>query len=79
MTCTLTTEPVTIDELMTNIAFTNEVLHFKTEAEALAMATKALDRETRFGRVETVATVSELKKFYPRGRKWQLFIQRCGR
>lgn len=79
MELTLTTDPVTIDELMTNVAFSNEVLYCKTETEAEERAAKVLAMEARFGRVETTATVQAAGKFRPRGMKFLVTVVRNGR
>lgn len=79
MELTLTTEKVTIDELMTNIAYTNELLWFRTGAEATAKAAQILEREARFGRVETIASVEVAGKGRPRGMKFSVFVNRNGR
>jgi hypothetical protein len=79
MTCTLTTEPVTMGELMTNIAFSNELSYYRTEAEAQAAAARILERETRFGRTQTTASVEPAGKIRPRGMKFLLFVKRCGK
>jgi hypothetical protein len=79
MTCTLTTEPVTINELMTNIAFSSEVIYFKTEDEAQAALVRIRDREVTFGRTETFYSVEPAGKCRPRGMKFLLFVKRCGR
>lgn len=78
MTCTLTTEPVTINELMTNIAFSNELSYYRTEAEALAAAARILERETRFSRTETTISIEPAGKVRPRGMQFLLFVKRCG-
>ena len=79
MTYQVTTDPITIDELMTNIAFTNELSYYRTESEAQAAAAHYLERERRFGRFETTASVEPAGKFHPRGKKWSLFVKRNGR
>lgn len=79
MTCTLTTDPVTIDELMTNVAFSSEVLYCKTETEANERAARVLAMEERFGRKETTATVQAAGKFRPRGMKFLVSVVRNGK
>lgn len=75
----ITTGAVTADEAMTMVAYSNELLWAKTEAEAEALAARVIARETAFGRAETTATVQAAGKARPRGMKFLVFVQRNGR
>lgn len=73
MEVTLTTDPITAQELDTMIASTNEVRYCRKEEEANTWAQSLLEREERVGRFETTTRVQKI------GRQWVVFVTRNGR